>query len=530
MHRPIGYFPLEGALLYFSKESVGEDALSRLSDVANVKSLLKSFLPDKFVRFPVQLLMHLEPSAAVLIHTVAMSMNRVEGSTPLPFISKRLDPTLAYDEQITLMMSENLPVPFSQEAGYPITIDNFAVYVRQFAADMLKCLKRRVSAQRDHYSYACHLLHLVEETGSTRILSQKELSFLILCFHGFYSRTFVGSEAGEYVMLPRPARNPLSVEPMKYLFANVLDTSKNKMLTRISNRDRATLTMSKTPYLPTLKSFIGDVDNEGNFDDIEMKEGPALHWELTEQLSAVSEEDKELVFLPQRDDKLNNQACITFNFFNGPNQKSACREVWDDMNIDFSYDRENGSMLMSFESIYRNRRISRTSDPTEYYLSQAMEPDQIVSIPVVKEGIDNFPLCKFLPRHDIFNIGDSAKLDETNSLPILYFAIEADVGQRKLSKMLIPLHRLLGFGRQFIKPLLRNYVRLTTAQLYFEAPMVVEYCYPYLGLTRQLERKNKLPITISWNAFIRKTILDQPVDDNALQEYILHLTSPLKRA
>jgi hypothetical protein len=296
----------------------------------------------------------------------------------------------------------------------------------------------------------------------------------------------------------------------------------------VSNRDRAALAASITPYRPVLRSGIGFIDSMKNFDEVDLKPGPEYRWDLTSHLAAISEEDRQVAFLPNSPG--NDQACLSWNLFTGPHD-SDCHLVADDPNeIDYVYDENTGGLLAQFRSEFRDGRTFRTSDLTEHYLDLCFRPDKVVETPMVNESYDWLRKCVFTEKNklsDIIEIADVAKLDDTNSFEAAYFPDDQSFRQSELSFKRVPITRLIGYGTHFARPILRAYIRLETNSLFVADEGVLKYIFSFLGLTPRLERRNRMAVTLSYNAFLRAYILDQAIPREELVKRIISLSTPI---
>jgi hypothetical protein len=508
MHIPIGIKKGTRLAIYNGAcQSYIEKSYSEMFET--VLDVLKDteIVDKRFNTVHVKLLSGIDIGLAVLMRDVLLSLHRLVGDDRVDWLGFRYDPTLKFSEQVDVVLNTLIPEPVGGDDKFPITRAEFAVHVATYTSNIRRTLGRRPVIEAELDNAANHLLFLADRAGSFDVLNQKEFSYLLLRFDEFYS---------EGRKLPHPVMNAEALELIRPLFDHVLDVPKKDLVTTLTTQDRHNLCMSYTPYRPQLRTSQGYLERVGNMEAIDMHEGLVIPWDLEEHLSAVCEGDDRVLFLPKG---TREQACTTYSFYTGPlsNELSdewndvRCRIVLDDKSILYRYNSETEGIEMVFDSQYQGGRKVITTDPMAYYLDMALQPSTVHETPVQYESFDEFNLVRIGDTAKFFvKLGTEGKPSEANSVLVYYYATETDSREGKLSTILVPAIPWLGYGSTFTRPVLGPYCLKTRSFVFDMNDAAVDFLLNYIPLNKRMQHKNRLPIAMSYNAFIVRRVLGRP--------------------
>jgi hypothetical protein len=254
----------------------------------------------------------------------------------------------------------------------------------------------------------------------------------------------------------------------------------------------------------------------GSFTSLDMEESKLnLAWDPDEQLSAVLEQDREVVFLPVG---THEQACLTMNMWTGdisrPSLDRQCRMVFDDRDLHYFYDPEIEGLVLTFESELLGKRVTPTTDPTDYMMDLALRPSQVHETPVMYESFDEFHFVRLGPTQQFLkSLGTESDPTEANVITVYYYKDEAAAGRGDLSKTAVPALPWLDYGSVYSIPILGGYCLKTLDNLFKDAEAAVEFLLNYLPLNRRMQRKNRLALTMSYNAFVMSRVLGGSIPD-----------------
>jgi hypothetical protein len=475
----------------------------------------------RFNSVHVKFLASLDIGMAVLLRDVLASLGRLVGDERIDWLGFRFDPTLKFSEQVDVVMNAALPDPLSDDVTnkFPMTRLELATHVATYCGEVRRVMNRRSIIESELDNAANHLLFIVERQGGFDMLSQKERSYLLLRYDYFYS---------EGRALPRPNMNSESMTLITPLFEHVLDAPKRDLVTILTTQDRHNLCMSYTPYRNQLRTSQGYLERVGNLEELDMREATTMPWDTDEHLSAVCEGDDRVIFLPKRD---GDSACLTYSFFTGPLMVQdeeewddmRCRIVLDDPEIMYRYNSETQGLEMVFDSVYRGGRKTITTDPMEFYLDMALRPSSIHETPVMYESFDEFNMVKIGDtKQFFFELGTEDNISAANSIPVHYYKDEAASREGKLSTKLVNAIPWLDYGSTFTRPVLGVYCLKLRDFIFNTDESAVDFLLNFIDLSKRMQHKNRLPILMSYNAFIVNRVLGKKFPD--LKKFISEVT------